>query len=993
MLKPARKKIRFTFILFCLPAILLFFQPAGFTQSLTRDRNEGRKTYQRLQNRLTGALRKESAKIDRGVGIMDRGELANVVGNFGVLSNFHLFSPAMHWPSWADDTHQYSFGLALLVGVKGDVVTSIHDPATVAENFDWEARDGSLGGLFSGEVTASDGTPILASSDVVDTWPRDNQGNPFWPGFFRKDPETGETIPGEFVSERDIYAEFTDANNQNGPYGLKVLQTTYSFGRLYAQDFLIFDFRITNTSAQNLDSIYVGYQADFKVDFDTHDKIRFGQPGTEPDLVYLYDGDPGAGIWDITGYIGFLSLFTPHNLGITDFHYYDNIYEPSTNEQLWEIMSSDTSGTHITPSLYFHGDNYRIDDASLSDNMDPGGLQRGTDFVFMVSSGPITLAAGDTVHSAFAIVMGESEDELFANAAQVRRMAANNYLGYSPPRAPRLYGTTRKGKVYLNWEAGVSENSVDLLSGEKDFEGFRLYRSEDFGKTWGRVITDEKGFFLDYYPLAQFDRIDDITGKDPLSHYYLGDDTGLQYRYVDDEVIPGKEYWYALTAYDQGNPSPDSGYASLESPRGATPEDQNVVSVIPAQTVDNFNLTSFDSLTALGGRSDSRVQVSIVNTDQLTGDSYRVLFDDAADTTTYTLINLSSGDTLVHNFPIPPDQEVTNTPITEGFRLTFLDRRGVTGLGWTNVQGDTPTYEWRVTNFEAAASNPQVGPEAVYTTDDYRLTVDYNSGGGSQVGWYDIFANAARDTAVHIPLKIEVITDPDNPVDIGSTSWLREYDLFGLFPNREAFFSPLGWDLEPGGAGFNPNFSPGGYLWVDIINPEQPVLNNDGDTLKINGLYLLTQNYPEAYINQYGDSVYRPPVKPAQGDQFTIRTRKALRSEVSYEFSTDLQQQIRPAINIPQVKVVPNPYIVKAGWENSQFSGRLQFANLPPRCKIDIYTIAGDHVISLHHNDIYDYTFWNLQNKSGVSVAYGLYVYVVTTPDDEKQTGRFAIIR
>lgn len=982
------------FKLFILFLIVILAHPSDlFSQSLRNHRDEGRKTYQRYQNRFKGALGKGYGKADRGVGILDRGELSNVTGNFGVLSNFHLFAPAFHWPDWADDTHQYCFGLELLVGVNGDVVTSIHDPATVAENFDWEAADGSLGNLFSGNVTASDGTPILASSDNPETWPQHSNGKPFWPGPFRIDPQTGLQVEGEFVSERDLYAEFDDSNNQNNPYGLKVLQTAYSFGRLYAKDFHIYDFQIINTSANSLDSVYVGYMADFKVDFDTHDKIRLGPAGSTKDLVYLWDGDPNQGNWDITGYIGFLTLHTPHDLGITDFHYFDNIYEPSTNEQLWEIMSSDTSGTHITPEVYFHGDNYRIDDDTLADDMDPSGQKRGTDFVFILSTGPVTLAPGDTLHAAFAVVMGEDKQTLFTNAQQVRDMAANYYLGYNPPQAPHLYGTTRNGKVILNWNGQNSENSVDLLSGEKDFEGYRVYRSEDFGRTWGKVLTDNRGNLLDYVPIAQFDLDDGITGDDPFSHFYLGDDSGLRYSFTDDNVVPGKEYWYSVTAYDRGNPSQQTGYPSLESPRGATPDNPNVVSVIPGKVAQEYAVSVYDSLSPIGGKCDSRVTVEIADYRQLTGSRYRLTFDDTPDTTTFTLVNMDTGDTLFSDYPIPPNQEIENVPVKEGFRVRFYDRLGVKFAGWSEVQGDTCTYEWRTSNFETAQGDPQAGPEAVYSTEDYRLTVDYSPGGGSDVRWYDIFTGDTVDTSIHIPLKIEVITDPEHPVDIGDQSWLLEYDLSGSFPNRDIFFSPLGWDLEPGGAGFNPNFNPGGYLWVDIINPEQTVINPQTGEQEVKGLYLLTQNYPDAFINQYGDSVYRPAVKPQQGDEFTIITRKPFSSEVSYEFDTDLTKQKVKPVQLDQVKVVPNPYIVRAGWERSEFEGRLQFTNLPSECTIDIYTISGNHVITLQHDGIFDYEFWNLQNKSSVNVAYGLYVFVVKTPDGDKHTGKFAIIR
>ncbi len=986
-----------------------------FSQSLSNDRDEGTKTYERYKNRPQGVLSKSLGKVDRGVGILDRGEIANVTGNFGVLSNFHLFSPALHWPSWADDRHQYCFGMQLMVGYNGDVVTSVHDPATVAENFDWEAQDGSYGNLYSGNVTASDGTPILASSDNQDTWPQNNKGEPFWPGPFRYDPVTGGQKENEFVSERDVYGIFTDQNNQNGSYGLVVKQNSYSFSRNYAKNFIIFDFTITNTSLDTLDSVWVGYMADFKVDFDAHDHIRFrslneNKPD-DRDLVYLWDADPNEGIWDITGYIGFLSLFTPENRGITDFHYFDNIYEPSTNEQLWEIMTSDTSEQHITRSLYFHGDNYRIDNDSLADDLDPSGRKLGTDFVFILSTGPVTILPQDSMHTAFAIVMGESESQMYANATLVRDMANRNYLGPNAPPSPVVQASASDRKATITWDGQNSETARDLLSGKMDFEGYKIYRSEDFGLTWGRPITDERGILIGNVPIAQFDLDNSISGKDPNSNFYLGDNTGLKHTLIDSTVLNGKEYWYSVTAYDRGDV--ETSLPALESSRGVIPDEPNVVSVIPASPASNIHYSpvpSADSLPPLGGNCDSRLSIQVIDPNELTGHDYRVTFNDVglvirateegeADTTyetTFNLIDLTTQDTLLSNHPLL-DETGDNVPIIDGFRVNAQETTpSVRFMGWTLVHGDTCSYEWRSTNFESVTSNSQVGPEDIYTGDDFKLIVDFDQNSGSHLNWYDIFGGGQRDSTIHIPVNIELITDVNNPIDIGQSSWLLEYDLFNSFPNREGFFSPLGWDLEPGGAGFNPNYNPGfnyGYLWPDIINPEYTITDEKTGHSKLSGLYIITQNYPDTYISQYGDTINSPAVKPLSGDEFTIITKKLFRSEISFEFQTTPPSALEGQADLSHVKVVPNPFIVRAGWEQSQYEGRLQFTNLPSECTIAIYTTSGDYVTTLHHNSTTDSEFWDLQNDADVNVAYGLYVYVVKTADGKKEIGKFVIIR
>ncbi len=94
------------------------------------------------------------------------------------------------------------------------------------------------------------------------------------------------------------------------------------------------------------------------------------------------------------------------------------------------------------------------------------------------------------------------------------------------------------------------------------------------------------------------------------------------------------------------------------------------------------------------------------------------------------------------------------------------------------------------------------------------------------------------------------------------------------------------------------------------------------------------------------------------------------------------------------VRVVPNPYKVSAAWEQTYFN-KIAFINLPSMCDIHIYTLAGDHVITLEHRD---YTgnngteFWDLVSRNDQDVVTGLYVYRVETADDFV-IDKFAIIK
>jgi hypothetical protein len=124
----------------------------------------------------------------------------------------------------------------------------------------------------------------------------------------------------------------------------------------------------------------------------------------------------------------------------------------------------------------------------------------------------------------------------------------------------------------------------------------------------------------------------------------------------------------------------------------------------------------------------------------------------------------------------------------------------------------------------------------------------------------------------------------------------------------------------------------------------------------------------------------------------------------------------------PKVTVIPNPYRGDAAWDGSLRRDRyLWFANLPPRCTIRIYTLAGDLVDTINFDQatyapidirgIFDPTdprnpesslpqlsggmaAWDLVSRKDQGVASGLYLFSVESPDGgDRQVGKFLIIK
>jgi len=116
-----------------------------------------------------------------------------------------------------------------------------------------------------------------------------------------------------------------------------------------------------------------------------------------------------------------------------------------------------------------------------------------------------------------------------------------------------------------------------------------------------------------------------------------------------------------------------------------------------------------------------------------------------------------------------------------------------------------------------------------------------------------------------------------------------------------------------------------------------------------------------------------------------------------------------PPETVGKVAVVPNPYrgdiayyAYNPPWERPPGSRqwleqdrRIQFINLPPSCKIRIYTLAGELVYELDHFDsAKGYDDWNLTSSVGQAISSGIYLYTVEDLNTgEVQVDKFVVIK
>jgi hypothetical protein len=256
-------------------------------------------------------------------------------------------------------------------------------------------------------------------------------------------------------------------------------------------------------------------------------------------FYYQYDADNATTNWEGPPfYLGVMFLETPEvdgqRLGITDFHYTSDSREPlgdvEDRETYW-YMSSDQrlkDDEANWPDL-FHGDDLHYDDCSL---IPP----QGRELTVFASSGPYSMATGDTLRFMVAMLAGADGNEISQNADRIREVYESNWRVKVVPQ-PRVTASTGNAMVTLGWDNSIDLSYVDIYAGRNNLQGYRVYKTEDPQRlTW--------------------------TLHDSLAVGAYAPGT-TSYEWVDQSVINGFYYSYAVTAHD--STGDESGIAVLDA--------------------------------------------------------------------------------------------------------------------------------------------------------------------------------------------------------------------------------------------------------------------------------------------------------------------------------------------------------------------------------------------------------------------------------------------
>jgi len=185
------------------------------------------------------------------------------------------------------------------------------------------------------------------------------------------------------------------------------------------------------------------------------------------------------------------------------------------------------------------------------------------------------------------------------------------------------------------------------------------------------------------------------------------------------------------------------------------------------------------------------------------------------------------------------------------------------------------------------------------------------------------------------------------------------------------------------------------YVAVDLPDIVHSYLDDGGDFSDLNDVPIFRDvERPINGLNYFYAVVAYDPAKPDRGlgsiESAKSNYRKALDGQPDAVIP---RTDAAPEDNLDNVKVVPNPYKGTALFE-ARYEDRLSFINLPPRCKITIFSLTGDMIDELYKStSTTGALYWDLISRNNQKVVSGLYIYVVETPGGEKKIGKFLIIR
>lgn len=504
------------------------------------------------------------------------GNIGLTITNFGTYGHgFALWpqQPSCEYPIGSGIEHIFDGGLwigaftandSLLSGKQGPFVTTgAVDAASVS----------SRGGGF--EYTNAVDDIVIERSSLLDS----------------------KVYSPNAVSHQDFVMTYSDTSKtlaggeiipDHNPIGVVIHHEVYNWNLSFANNFVIMNYWIKNVTNKYLDSVFVGLWTDAVVRNTNITSPRSGGTffdkggdgySSEYKIAYEFDATGDIGFTD--SYVGFQFLGASVNFDSVNFVSWQfrnttdpNLFAPQTDVERYRKLEG-----------YFGGNN------RFPWNIAPAVLRTPSNRSVLISAGPFRkIAPGDSINIVFAIVTAkkygtdpaaldtdEQKTNLFTSAEWALRAyygedrnrngildadedldgdgKITRYILPTPPQNPKVKVIPESQKATIYWDRRA-EVSVDPITGEKDFEGYRLYRTMT-----GFDLTSSQDLQTSLVQMADFDSAGNNIGlntgfsfvelNEPVK--FSGDTTEYWYKFEVNNLLNGWQYVFSVTAFDKGD--------------------------------------------------------------------------------------------------------------------------------------------------------------------------------------------------------------------------------------------------------------------------------------------------------------------------------------------------------------------------------------------------------------------------------------------------------
>jgi len=691
----------------------------------------------------------------------------------------------------------------------------------------------------------------------------------------------------------------------------------------------------------------------FYSDLNNNGILDIGEPTSEERMqgMRFFGGEPN---------FGFLDIAESDQLGLTSFNallFGNSQNRPRNDELMWDLMSTPNQRPGDTPPV----------------------IVQDADNIFVYGSGAFELEPGESQRFSIALILGEDFEDLLSNATISQQVFDSDYRFAQAPRKPQLTAVPADKKVTLYWDTGAEASFDPFISRANpedpskgfDFEGYRIYRSQDFSFNDTKTITDSRGNRFLSEPLsqdnglpAQWDLINEFEGLSDIEYagrgvrYNLGKNTGLVHSFVDsNNVVNGVTYYYAVTSYDHGDANAE--IAPTESQRVIQRDavtrlfsfDVNTAQVIPNPPATGFQgpgVVDDENGNAERTIGDATGSVQVEFLDPLKvvdGKSYDVVFDSIEVDSAQFVVGYSvvdntprqerfrSRDTLFANLGVNGGIEPGSVSVEAAAGGSVNASRYIVDFDNARIRGastgDLPLGEEFIITFKARPVNnsPFVNSEddnpvfdgmrLFVQRDSVELSPLVNNGGKSG------FTSIASNTNFSNETTILELSQAGTAAPIAADYEIRfvDYDTSatGDLINPADFTpAPLGnialpfyvVDVATGDSVtvFVNGLDNSRWDWYEAITLLQP------GPVSANTTYDINFSPPfDSLVTDSGTFVgqQQAPIYPGAGDVFFVFSKKPFEKDDRYTFNTRgtvfNETEAREALR--DVYVVPNPYV------------------------------------------------------------------------------------